>query len=107
MMFYHRNSFANQILFPSKRWLQPRWRGKQAQKQINMVDGPTNPLGKVYSKTELQSLMSGFERLEFQTEHMFFHWERLLPGILSAWINHRWGWCLYVKAYKPTRAVSR
>lgn len=50
LMLYHRNSFAYQLLFRIKRLIQPGWRGKSADDQVNAVDGAENPLGKVYSK---------------------------------------------------------
>ena len=100
MMFYHRNSFAYQILFRLKRWIQPSWRGKTAEDQVDAVDGPQNPLGKVYSRTDLARILSDFEELEFRANSLFFHWETLLPRPIVSYISRRWGWHLYVKAHK-------
>jgi len=101
LMFYNRNSFAYQLLFRIKRWVQPNWRGKTAQDQVSAVDGPENPLGKVYSKGDLSDLLSDFRRLDFQTNRLFFHWQRFLPGPILSFLSRNWGWHLFVKAYKP------
>jgi ubiquinone/menaquinone biosynthesis C-methylase UbiE len=50
LMLYHRNSFAYQLLFRIKSLIQPGWRGKSSDDQVNAVDGAENPLGKVYAK---------------------------------------------------------
>lgn len=104
MMFYHRNSFAYRLLFPAKRWLQPSWRGKTAQQQVNAVDGADNPLGKVFSRADLRRMLgrAGFKDFEFATANMFFDKARFIPRTLRALIGWRWGWHLYVKAVKPS-----
>lgn len=101
LMLYHRNSFAYRVLFPAKRLLQRGWRGKSASDQVNAVDGPTNPLGKVYSKSEVRSLLRSFERIEFGTTAMFFKWAWLIPGPLRSFIERHWGFHLYIRARKP------
>jgi ubiquinone/menaquinone biosynthesis C-methylase UbiE len=106
MMFYHRNSFAYRVLFPAKRLLQPSWRGKTAQDQVNAVDGMDNPLGKVYSRADLRNLLNRFERLEFATASLFFRWEPVLPAFVVRPITARWGWFLYVKAHKPVLTLA-
>jgi SAM-dependent methyltransferase len=100
-MFYHRNSFAYRALFPAKRMLQPAWRGKTTQEQVNAVAGPDNPLGKVYFRKQLRALLAGIERFESRTGAMFFRWAKLPPQPLRIWAELRWGWILYVKAQKP------
>ncbi len=103
MMFYHRSSFAYRLLFPAKRWLQPSWRGKTAQQQVNAVDGADNPLGKVFGRADLRRLLgrAGFKDFQFATANMFFDKARFIPRPLRALIGWRWGWQLYVKAVKP------
>ena len=101
MMFYHKNSFAYRLLFPAKRLLQRQWQDKTAQQQVNAVDGPANPLGKVYTRDELQSMMQGFEGFQFFTGFLFFDKERFIPSPLRSFIAKHWGWFLYVKARKP------
>ena len=98
LMFYHRNSFAYRVLFPTKRILQQSWRGKSAQDQVNAVDGATNPLGKVFSKTDLIRLLPGFTDFKFATWEMFFHHANKLPRPVHDYIASHWGWFLYVKA---------
>jgi ubiquinone/menaquinone biosynthesis C-methylase UbiE len=101
MMFYHKNSFAYRVLFPAKRMLQPKWRGKTPQQQVNAVDGPKNPLGKVFTRKELEQMMIGFSRFQFFTGLMFFNKQWIIPSAIRNFITSRWGWNLYVKAYKP------
>jgi ubiquinone/menaquinone biosynthesis C-methylase UbiE len=102
LMLYHRNSFAYRILFPAKRLLQRGSRGKTASDQVNAVDGPENPLGKVYSKSEVRALLNSFTDIEFRSGHMFFRWARLFPGPLRGFIERHWGWQLHIKAKKTT-----
>jgi ubiquinone/menaquinone biosynthesis C-methylase UbiE len=103
MMFYNKNSFATKILFPLKRLFQKQWRNKDAQQQVNAVDGPENPLGKVYSKKDLGKMFSKFENHEFYTETTFFDKDYLLPGFVRSIIRKKYGWCLYIKCYKPAK----
>jgi len=98
LMFYHRNSFAYRLLFPAKRLLQREWAQKTAQDQVNAVDGPGNPLGKVFSRQELMALMPGFTDFEFHTWELFFRHAGKMPAFLHDFIARRWGWFLYVKA---------
>jgi ubiquinone/menaquinone biosynthesis C-methylase UbiE len=98
LMFYHRNSFAYRILFPLKRLLQGAWHGKTAQDQVNAVDGMTNPLGKVFTKSELMELMPGFTDFQFATWELFFHHAGKIPRPLRDFMARHWGWFLYVKA---------
>lgn len=98
LMFYHRNSFAYRVLFPVKRMLQPAWRGKTAQDQVNAVDGAANPLGKVFTRRELIELMPGFSDFQFATWEMFFHHAGKIPRPLRDFLMRHWGWFLYVKA---------
>lgn len=100
LMFYNRDSFAYRVLFPAKRLLQSRWRDKSAQEQVNAVDGETNPLGKVFSRREIEALMPGFVNFEFNTWELFFHHAGKIPKRLREFLASRWGWFLYVKAVK-------
>jgi len=100
LMFYNRDSFAYRVLFPSKRLLQPAWRGKSADDQVNAVDGMTNPLGKVFTRKELRGLMPGFTNFEFNTWELFFHHANKIPRPLRDFMAARWGWFLYIKAVK-------
>ena len=57
LMLYHRNSFAYQLLFRIKSLIQPEWRGKYSDDQVNAVDGAENPLGKVYAKKQVSKML--------------------------------------------------
>ena len=98
LMFYNRNSFAYRVLFPGKRLFQSSWRGKSAQQQVNAVDGSANPLGKVFSRDELVSLMPGFTDFRFGTWELFFHHAQRIPRPLRDYLARHWGWHLFVKA---------
>jgi SAM-dependent methyltransferase len=100
LMFYNRNSFAYRVLFPLKRMLQPAWRGKSAQDQVNAVDGATNPLGKVFTRRDLMALLPGFGDFRFATWELFFHHAHKIPQPLRDFMAARWGWFLYLKATK-------
>jgi 2-polyprenyl-3-methyl-5-hydroxy-6-metoxy-1,4-benzoquinol methylase len=100
LMFYNRNSFAYRVLFPLKRVLQPAWRGRTAQDQVNAVDGATNPLGKVFTRDDLIALMPGFADFRFATWELFFHHANKIPKSVRDLMASRWGWFLYVKARK-------
>jgi len=102
LMFYHRNSFAYRLLFPAKRLMQSAWRGKSAQDQVNAVDGDSNPLGKVYSRSDLKALMPGFKDFQFGTWELFFHHADKIPQPFRDFIARHWGWFLYVKATRTT-----
>ena len=101
LMLYHRNSFAYQLLFRVKRLLQPDWKGKSAADQVNAVDGPGNPLGKVYSKKQVNNLLHEFIDHEYKPAVMFFHRAGSIPAPLRKFIEARWGWHLFIKANKP------
>ena len=101
LMLYHRDSFAYRFLFRAKRWLQPTWRGKSADEQVNAVDGPDNPLGKVYSKPQVRELLQSFSEVEFRAAEIFFRWAKLIPGPIRRPIEKRWGWHLFIKTRKP------
>jgi SAM-dependent methyltransferase len=100
LMLYYRNSIANRLVFPLKRRIQPSWRGKSAQDLIDAADGVGNPLGKVYSKSEVKSLLPGFRDFEFRAASMNFRGTGLVPGPLRRAMERRWGWFLYIKANK-------
>lgn len=100
LMFYNRDSFAYRVLFPLKRRLQPAWRGKSAQDQVNAVDGMENPLGQVFSRRDLISMMPGFGGFEFNTWELFFRHAGRIPRPLREFLAAHWGWFLYVKANK-------
>jgi len=104
LMLYHRSSFSYRILFPAKRLLQRSWRGKSAADQVNAVDGMENPLGKVYSKSEVRDLLRSVSNIEFMAGAMFFRWARLIPKPLRGMIERRWGFHLYIKATKPRQS---
>ena len=101
LMLYHRDSFAYRFLFRAKRWLQPTWRGKTADEQVNAVDGPDNPLGKVYSKPQVRELLKSFSEVEFRAASIFFRWAILIPSPIRRQVEKRWGWHLFIKANKP------
>lgn len=100
VMFYNRNSIAYRIGMPIRSLLT----GKSLQKLVNEVDGVGNPKGDVYSKKELQQLLSNFRYLEMFTGH-FKPWMLpkigfLIPKSIRSMLGKKWGWFLYAKGYK-------
>jgi SAM-dependent methyltransferase len=105
VMFYHRNSALYRVGFPLQRLLT----GKSTQQLVNEVDGFGNPLGDVYSETELRRLLVGFDGLELFAG-LLEPWmvlpraARIVPRGLLRRFERRWGWFLYAKGVKPAVA---
>ena len=101
LMLYHRNSFAYQLLFRIKSLIQPEWRGKYSDDQVNAVDGAENPLGKVYSKNQVSKMLGQFNNHEYKSATMFFNREGIIPSPIRKYMETHWGWHLFIKANKP------
>ncbi len=102
VMFYYRDSAQYRVGFPLLRL----WQGKSMQRLVNEVDGSTNPLGDVYSKTELRRLLAGFTGLELSVGQLVGtmiipRFGRLIPRFVLRMLEGRWGWFLYAKGWKP------
>ena len=91
LMLYHRNSFAYQLLLRIKRLIQPGWRGKSADDQVNAVDGAENPLGKVYSKNQVSKMLGQFKNHEYKSATMFFNREGIIPCPIPKYISRHTG----------------
>lgn len=105
VMFYHRNSALYRMGFPLQRLMT----GKSTQQLVNEVDGFGNPLGDVYSETELRRLLGRFSRLELfagllEPWMVLPRGSRILPRGLLRRFERRWGWFLYAKGVKPVAA---
>jgi ubiquinone/menaquinone biosynthesis C-methylase UbiE len=104
-MVYHRHSAMYRLLFPLSRLRT----GKSLQQMVNEVDGLGNPKGAVYSRAELEHLLSPFEDLTFAVA-LLQRW--MLPPVLRTCLPDAairrlapWcGWFLYAKGRKPSPA---
>jgi SAM-dependent methyltransferase len=101
LMVYHRDSLLYQLRFRAFALLLRRSR----QRLVNAVDGAANPLGRVYSRSELRRLLGGFSDVELSVG-LLQPWMlppplgRLAPSALLARLEKRFGWFLYAKARK-------
>jgi SAM-dependent methyltransferase len=113
VMVYNRSSFRYRVLFPTLARVGPEpYRGRTLDELVDMNDGPGNPLGRVYSRPEIESLLSAFERHSFRVtklarEDLAFRSQALLPlaqavpaRALSA-LGRRVGWNLYCTCSRP------
>ncbi len=106
-MLYHRNSALYRLVFPLLRLRT----GKTLQQLVNEVDGVGNPKGSVYSRPELQRLLSPFANLTFAVG-LLQRW--MLPPVLRNCLSDgalrrlapRCGWFLYAKGNKPSLAST-
>ncbi len=104
IMLYHKNSVLYRLRIPAMKYLNPRFRGWPIQEVCNHLDGPGNPLGKFYSRAEVERMMEGFRGLRFRP-HFFSHLHfpgtpDIFPPSLCRWIGKRFGWFLYVSGIK-------
>jgi len=89
------------------RFLKPRYWRKSLQEMVNRVDGDENPLGRVYSRGEMATLLHRFESVEtsvacLEPTHFGREWlGRLVPAGIRDRLAPRWGWFLYARARKP------
>ncbi|MBN1104519.1 MAG: class I SAM-dependent methyltransferase, partial [Deltaproteobacteria bacterium] len=104
IMIYNRNSVLFRLRIPAMKYLNPRFRGWSIQELCNYLDGPGNPLGKFFSRKEITLMMDGFRDLRFRPyffSHLHFPGKPdIFPEGLCQWIGRRFGWFLYVSAYK-------
>ena len=102
LMFYYRNSAYYRVAVP----LIALATRKTRQQVLNEFDGVGNPLGKVYSKSEVRDMLSGFEEIEFRAhflmpEHILPRLGRyIIPPPLISYLKPRLGFFLNIKAIK-------
>jgi SAM-dependent methyltransferase len=113
VMVYNRNSFRYRVTFAARTRFGPApYRGRSRDEQVNMNDGVDNPLGRVYSKPELATLLAAFKGHSFHVNKLgaaeLALWRprlqratRLAPAGVVAALAQRGGWNLYCKAHKP------
>lgn len=108
LMVYHSGSALYRVRFAAFRLLL----GRDAQQLVNKVDGAANPLGRVYSRSELSRLLDRFVDVELLVR-LLQPWMlppplgRLAPKALLSRLERRFGWFLYARARKagaPTGA---
>ena len=99
LMFYHKNSLRYRLLFPCRKIR----RGVSMQLLINEFDGPENPLGKVFSRREVKTIMPGFRDFIFRVDWLMpSHYlsGKFWPYSMTRFLASRWGYFLYVWARK-------
>jgi len=112
MMLYNKNSFRNKIGFRIKKYFGgPKFRNKTIQQIRNMNDGIDCPLVKVYSKNDVELLLSDFHSIRFVVNKLSWNeffiipiigkiMNRLLLNCSESFAAKRWGWNLYIIAKK-------
>lgn len=106
IMLYHRDSFRYRVVIPVLRRVHPRFR-KMSDEEIigEMYDGRGNPLGKVYSRREIEQLFTGYV-LEDLSVRNFASTDipvvgRFIPRrLLLATVGRMAGLDLYIRARK-------
>lgn len=113
VMVYNRRSFRYHVTFRARRRFGPEpFRGRSLAEQVNMNDGIGNPLGRVYSREELRTLLAAFEGHEFLVSKLgraelglWRPWLERLASLVPAGavdaLARRVGWNLYCRALKP------
>lgn len=100
VMFYNRDSAWYRIRMP----LEGLIKGKSRMQLVDEVDGIGNPKGDVYSKGELENLLSGFKVNEIfaglLNSWMILPFGGVLPDWLFKPLERKYGWFLYAKATK-------
>jgi ubiquinone/menaquinone biosynthesis C-methylase UbiE len=104
IMLYYKNSVFYRLRIPAMKYLNPRFRGWSIQEVCNHLDGAGNPLGRFFSRAEVQRMMEGFQKVRFRPyffSHLHFPGKPdIFPPRLCRWIGRRFGWFLYVSAWK-------
>jgi SAM-dependent methyltransferase len=109
LMLYHRNSWKYRVVLPLLCLLHPRYRGKTLQQALNMNDGADCPLAKVYSRSEVRSLLEGFAKIDFSVNQLGWRQFFMLPSLVrllapllpassEGFLARHLGWNLYVRA---------
>jgi SAM-dependent methyltransferase len=115
LMLYYRYSYKRLVVLPLKRLVMSRYRGKSMADIVNMNDGDDCPLAKLYNKTEVKELLSGFENPEFVLNQLSWRQlflipglgtmlSRVLPSCSESIFARALGWNLYAHAKKPINA---
>jgi ubiquinone/menaquinone biosynthesis C-methylase UbiE len=102
VMFYHRNSAKYQLKYRVWSWVT----GKSMQQLVNEFDGIGNPKGTVFSKKQLNAMLSRFTEVKMQvgyleTRDVILRGARHLPDNLFKLLAPLLGWNLYAKGRKP------
>mgnify|MGYP006295916909 CR=1 FL=1 len=104
VMLYNKNSVFFRLRIPAMKFFNPEFRGWSIQEICNYLDGPGNPLGKFYSRSDVTAILEGFSTPRFQPfffSHLHFPGKLdIFPDALCRFLGRRFGWFLYAKAYK-------
>jgi len=112
LMLYHWGSWKYHVVFRVKRLIDRRYRGKSQTEALNMNDGPDCPLAKVYTRTQVRTLLDGFTGHHFELNLLSWRQLLLLPGLdrllrpvlpraNRSILARTMGWNLYATATKP------
>jgi ubiquinone/menaquinone biosynthesis C-methylase UbiE len=104
VMLYNKNSVFYRLRIPAMKYFNPQFRGWSIQEICNYLDGPGNPLGRFFDRKQVAGMMSGFGRIQFRPyffSHLHFPGKPdIFPPAVCQWIGKRFGWFLYVSAFK-------
>ena len=110
-MLYHKNSVLRRFYMPLKVFylmMRERCFSISIQDLVNGVDGAGNPLGRVYSRSEVRKMLFNFGETKLMT-HLVEAYEiplvgRLLGVGLRAFLSKRFGWFLYAWGVKKAES---
>lgn len=104
VMVYNKNSVFYRLRIPAMKYFNTDFRGWSIQEICNYLDGPENPLGKFYSRSDVKAMLEGFSTPCFQPfffSHLHFPGKPdIFPATLCRFLGRRFGWFLYAKAHK-------
>jgi len=73
------------------------------QEFINYYDGKDNPLGKVYSRSEVKKMLKRFNNIEMELHYFpvrFLPFQRLIPEPVAHFMDTHLGFMVYIKGFK-------
>ena len=110
LMLYHKNSILYRFYMPLRLLIylfKKIWDPVSLRDLVNKVDGEENPLGKVYSRSEVKRMVSHFENVRTLT-YLVEAYEiplvgRLLGVRFREILSYCFGWFLYTWGTKPNK----
>jgi len=104
VMVYNKDSVFYRLRIPVMKFFNPQFRGWSIQEICNHLDGPGNPLGKFYKRSDVKKMMQGFKQLRFQPFFFsYLHFPgklNIFPKFLCHLIGRYFGWFLYASGIK-------
>ena len=115
-LYYRHILLRNMLLFGLFRWVLRSFLSAPGERTglqfadtpeefVRMYDGPDNPIGRVYSKDEMNNLFSAFKIVNMEQHGApirFLFGSKYMPTFLHKLIDRYFGLCLCIEAEKPS-----